>query len=88
MFKIYKYAIPIEDNFDLELPVGSKILHIASQRDEGFLWALVDPNVHSVKRHFRLAGTGHSINEHLYMNYIGTFQMMNGDLIWHLFELV
>ena len=40
-------------------------------------------------RHFRLSGTGHPLGEDYLriINYIGTFQMENGALVFHLFEI-
>lgn len=44
MFTIYKYPIPIEDKFTLDLPIGARILCIQMQREEPQLWTIVDPN--------------------------------------------
>ena len=88
MKKIYKYSIPINDEFDMNLPKGIAILSFQCQRDVPFIWALVDPDALLEKRSFRLVGTGHPINmESNFLHFIGTVQMAGGQLVWHLFEI-
>ncbi|MBA7554495.1 hypothetical protein ES705_47116 [subsurface metagenome] len=89
MLTIYKWAIPIEDHFTLELPKDAKILTVQTQRGIPQLWARVDSETQKEKRCFRLAGTGHPLGEDYLriIDYIGTFQMENGLLMFHLFEI-
>jgi len=137
MRKIFKYQIPIQDEFELELPVGARILSFQIQYEEPVIWAIVDPDAEKEKRYFNLYGTGHLMKEYpngiLEMDgkllsdgelekvkeewkriypkakkgskikilnkeayykewtgkapiYIGTAQMADGQLVWHLFE--
>ncbi len=88
MRKVFKYAVPVEDVFTLDMPAGGKILSFQAQRDRPTIWVLVNPDAPMQSREFRLSGTGHPItdyNNELY--FIGTCQMMGGSLVWHLFEL-
>lgn len=89
MLTIYKYSIPDEDHFTLELPKDAKILTVQAQRGAPQLWATVDSETKKETRYFRLAGTGHSLGEDYLriINYIGTFQIENGALVFHLFEI-
>jgi len=85
--KIFKYPIEASDYFSLDLPKGAKILTVQVQHEMPFIWALVNPNVSKEMRHFKVAGTGHNIDEHPdALIYIGTFQLSNGALVFHLFE--
>lgn len=85
--KIFKYAIPMEEKFTLELPIHSKILSFQIQNEQPFIWVLVDPDKNLRPRYFTLVGTGYEFDHHPdTMKYIGTIQMANGALIWHLFE--
>jgi hypothetical protein len=85
---VWKYEIPIEDYFILELPKGAKPLSVQTQRGVLCLWCLVDqPSFESEERTFRLAGTGHSIKDDNVL-YIGTFQAEEGYFIGHLFEVI
>lgn len=89
MITIYKYPIPIEDYFTLELPKDAKILTIQTQRGTPQLWAMIDSEVEKETRYFRLSGTGHPMGEDYLriINYVGTFQIENGALVFHLFEI-
>ena len=86
---VYKYPInEFSDYIGMEMPQGAKILTVQMQYDVPCIWALVDPDMPLEQRVFRLAGTGHPIYESLInLDYIGTFQMSRGDLIFHLLEI-
>lgn len=85
--KIWKYPINTMDvNFVLEIPEGAKPLHFELQGGVPTLWVLVNPKHKFEKRYFRIVGTGDIIEEEDNLNYIGTIQMADGDLIFHLFE--
>jgi len=71
------------------LPRDAKILTVQTQRGAPQLWAMVDSETKKVTRYFRLSGTGHPLGDDYLkiINYIGTFQMGNGALVFHLFEI-
>jgi len=89
MLTIFKYPVPIEDHFALELPKDAKILTVQIQRDTPQLWAMVDSETEKETRHFRLSGTGHPLGDDYLriINYVGTFQIESGALVFHLFEI-
>ena len=87
MKKVYKYTLDWFDYKRLMLPVGAQILHFDVQHGEPQIWALVEPEATMIERTFRLAGTGHAITEQS-LNHIGSTLMMNGKLVWHLFEII
>lgn len=90
--RIHKYGIPIDEEFSLQLPEGADILDVQVQNDTPYIWAMVDTEKPGEQRHFRVIGTGNPIKPfevHKYRRgykHIGTFQMANGQLVWHLFE--
>ncbi len=89
MRKVFKYDVPVEDVFTLDMPEGAKILSFQTQRDLPMIWALVNPDAPMQSRKFRLAGTGHPIADYDdELSFVATCQMMGGSLVWHLFELV
>jgi 3-phenylpropionate/cinnamic acid dioxygenase small subunit len=90
MNRVLKYPIPLEDHFSLTLPRRAKILSFQTQHDQPQVWALVNPEESRIEdRQFRLAGTGHAIEEREDdLHYIGSCQMMGGALVWHLFEII
>jgi DNA-directed RNA polymerase subunit RPC12/RpoP len=85
--KIFKYPLhcPIDDKIEILMPEGSKILTVKTQGETPFIWAIVDTSAPSTIRRFCVRGTGHIFkgNEG---KYIGTFQLDNGKLVFHLFE--
>ena len=89
MLTVYKYQLQPNDYIDIHLPTKAQILTVQTQFDKPCLWALVNPDNENVLRRFRLAGTGHSIKENeSELFYHGTFQLMQGALIFHLFEII
>ena len=88
MLAVYKYPIILDNKIEINMPEGAKILTCQSQFGKPQLWALVNPDFPTEKRTFRMAGTGHPISDsEESLQYIGTFQMENGALIFHLFEI-
>ena len=87
MKSIWKFPVPIDDDIELEMPKGARILSFQSQRDHPCIWALVDMDTQEKEiRKFRMAGTGHPIEDDSNYSFVGTAQMMGGNLVWHLFE--
>lgn len=86
MNAIWKFPFEITDDFEIEMPMGAQILHVAMQREMPCIWAIVDPNAPKVTRKFHLSGTGHPLEESCTQyNHVGTFQMHDGALVFHLF---
>jgi len=82
---IYKYTIPPQDKFNLELPKGAQILSFQEQDDKLCLWALVNPVAAKVVRYFHIFGTGNVIDACIdVLQYIGSVQQ--SIYVWHLFE--
>jgi hypothetical protein len=84
---IHKYRLPLdfEENIQLRLPAGAKLLQVANQIDRLCLWAEVDPSAAQFDlRTFFLAGTGRPLP-------IGRRQHLGsvvlGALVCHLYEL-
>ncbi len=89
MLTVYKYEIPAEDEFTIDLPAGAQPLSFQEQRGAGCMWALVDPEARTTKRRFRLAGTGHPIEHDAgALRFVGTAQFRGGGLVFHLFEVL
>lgn len=83
---VYKYRVDWADYFSLELPLGAEIIHFGIQRSVLHLWALVDSDARTALRWFRLAGTGHRIDNPGLGPHVGTV-IDDDHLVWHLFEM-
>ncbi len=101
MRTIWKYPFEVLDEFTIAMPSHSQILCVQTQREQGCIWAYVDPDEPTEGRRFRLIGTGHPIDDltdyvspinskdshGIYSDkYVGTFQLQEGYLVFHLFE--
>jgi hypothetical protein len=94
MKQVFKYPINCyesaglgarwEPEFTLDMPDGAQILRADMQGERLIVWALVDPNMRMTTRRFRLAGTGHAIEQED-LSHISTF--FDGGLVMHLFEV-
>jgi len=84
---IWKFNFPIRDEFQLQMPKGAEILSVQIQHEKPTLWAICDTESKNETRNFSIYGTGHPINPNG-KKFIATFQMANGSLVWHLFEII
>lgn len=87
--KIYKYEIPVEDDFTLWLPQDAEILTVKTQRERPYFWAWVDLKAPTELRSFILRGTGHPFvkSAQIRYTYRGSFFLQEEIMIFHLFEI-
>lgn len=86
---IWKFELESIDFQKIEMPIDSEILTIQIQKETLCLWAVVNPEAEKETRRFQVIGTGHQIIvEGNIRNYIGTYQLYHGDLIFHVFEII
>lgn len=93
MRTIWKWPLPYDVDFTLDMPKGAQILtaetqYAGSPRLEAMtMWALVDPEAPTEPRRFRLGGTGGPLPDDP-GQHVGTCQLNGGDLVFHVFEVV
>jgi hypothetical protein len=89
MKTVHKFPLDTMGRQQVELPRGAEILTVQAQHNVPTIWAIVDPEAPKQTRTFAIYGTGHRMAE-LEMGaerkYIGTFQQLDGALVFHLFE--
>ena len=87
MRTIYKYDIPIEDSFTVQMPHRAQILCVQAQHARPCIWAIVDTDMPTRPHRFQLRGTGRPCESFAIAasTHIGTFQLRGGDLVFHLF---
>jgi hypothetical protein len=90
MRTIWKFEFETKDEIQIEMPKGAFILDVQVQKGQPCIWAKVDSEAGKEIRTFRIHGTGHPILEARSKGYeyLGTYQLMNGDLVFHLVEVV
>lgn len=82
---VWKFKLDVDDEIEIVMPKGSKVLHVDTQFGVPMLWALCDPKADQEVRSFRIAGTGHPLPEDDLVH-LGTFLIYSGRLVFHLFE--
>lgn len=89
MKTIWKYQIPLTDNFALNLPVGAKFLHLnptpqyAGNSALFDSWFEVETDAETVETKFLIRGTGHELPINA-GDYLVTF--ITGYYVWHLYS--
>ena len=68
---IFKYQIPVLEQFTLELPAGAEIIRMQDQGGMFWLWAVVNTNSPTEIRRFRAFKTGASMPDGLNLVYRG-----------------
>lgn len=84
---IWKYSLDITDIQIVDMPEGAKPLTVQIQNGSVVMWCMVDLEAPIVKREIVVAGTGNGISERVIskMSYVGSVQIMNGRLVFHVF---
>lgn len=92
MLTIWKFPFEINDDVEIEMPMGARILHVDMQNGSPCMWALVSSEAEKQKRRFLIFGTGHELPQappfepnDIRAYHVGSFQMADGQLVWHVF---
>lgn len=85
---IYKYKIPASANFTITMNPVIKYLDIKMQANDPVLYAIVDIDEPMVDHSFAVYATGNPVEplDALSDNYLGTFMVYSGALVFHLFK--
>jgi hypothetical protein len=87
---IWKYPLRVDDEQQVDMPIGAKVLSVGVQHGTLCVWALVDPtSKETTPRTFWIFGTGHAFPKTWSTGnmaaFVGTVMMSNGFLVWHVF---
>ena len=84
---IFKYTLDVKDTQAIEMPKDAKILTVQIQHGHVRLWVLTNKLESKLEtRNIAIYGTGNPIPENC-GEYIATFQLHDGDLVFHVFEV-
>lgn len=84
--KIWKFVLNRYEE-TVSIPQGAQLLSVQAQHGNVCLWALCDETAPPVQRRIVFVGTGHNANAAEGGTYVGTFQLNNGNLVFHVFAL-
>lgn len=89
MLIIYKYPILPSKDFSIDLPKEAKFLTVQTQNGHPYVWVILDPfKKYSETKRFLIAPTGKMLpDDVIHYNYINTFQVDDGNLVFHVFEI-
>lgn len=93
MKTIWKFPCDIADDLTINMPLGAQILTVQMQHGVPCIWALVDDAMPKLAHKFAWRGTGHNCDtltprhHESAPKHVGTVQMANGNLVFHLFEV-
>lgn len=84
---IWKYPIQVRDSQKISMPYTHNILCVQVQNDEPCLWVEVNSDHPLIDVEILVYGTGHKINQpgKSRARYIGTFQLMDGQFVGHVY---
>mgnify|MGYP003452762052 FL=1 len=84
---IWKFGLEVKDIQFLAVPTGAKFLDAQMQNGNLQLWALCDNSKPLIeKRKIAIYGTGNPVPSNS-GEHIATFQMSDGNLVFHVFEI-
>lgn len=88
MKTIYKYSIPVQEKFTIELPIGATILRVDDVDGLFWLWAIVDPEAAKGSRRIECYKTGQPIETPLeHLKYLGCCKLfIMQELCLYMFE--
>lgn len=84
---IWKLPLPVADEITLQMPQGAEILCLQMQHDKPTIWVRCDDDpafANRVQRVLQWRGTGHNADGT--GAYVGTVQLDDGALVFHLFD--
>ena len=72
MKAIYKYSLPVQEKFVIELPAGAQIIRVDDVDGKFWLWAIVDTEAEKEPRYIECYKTGQPIETPLEdLHYLG-----------------
>ncbi len=87
MKKIFKYILKPSVSQLIEVPKGATILSAGVQFDDICIWILVNPIIEEKEsKTIKVIGTGIFIDLEKEHRFINTVQLLDGGLIFHIFE--
>lgn len=88
MKTIYKYKLSLEsDIVFINMPMDAFVIHVDIQHGDVYLWAMVDTDAAMERRIFRVIGTGHPAEDVGLTQHIGSFLVLNGTYVFHIFDV-
>ena len=92
MRRIYKYALETSDTQKIRIPklvegesFKKQVLKIDTQNDTPCIWCLVDVGEEEQEISIRIVGTGNPMPTLSQDDYLGSYMLFDGGLVFHVF---
>lgn len=85
MTVVYKQMLITASVQNIDVPVGAEFLHAAAQRDNIYVWYRCQEGAPRESKTIAVVGTGHPAPPIDEARYLGTAQLMGGELVFHVF---
>lgn len=83
MKTVWKFPLPVRDEFSWAMPKGAEIIAVQPLTETILeMWAIVDPEAPLEERRFSVRGTGRELGD--IGRHLGTVRA--GSFVWHCFE--
>lgn len=82
---IWKFPLAVTDVQVLHVPDGFTVLSVQVQDDVPCLWIRVNPHACMVTVEVLTVGTGHDATATSETEYVDTYQLVDGALVFHTF---
>jgi hypothetical protein len=88
MNKIYKYTLPVQEKYAIDLPKRAQIIRVEDIDGLFYLWAIVNPEAETEKRYLEFYKTGQPIETPLSnLQFLGTCKLfIMQELCLYVFE--
>lgn len=82
---IWKFPIETRDKQIINVSAGAEFLSVQIQHGKPCIWAKVNPENTTVRTNVVIIGTGKSANASDKLQFIGTYQLSDGNFVGHVF---
>lgn len=88
MKTIFKYPLEVKHEQKIKMPYKSQALCVQVIGNIPTIYAIVNKHCEEVDRTFVTIATGEEFPDNDNLKYIGTYQLIGGELIFHVFEQI
>lgn len=85
MTEIWKYTLGASDTLYIRMPQNAHALSVAVQKEIPCLWVIVHPENELQPVRVKVLMTGQKFQLDTLDTFVGTYQLFDGDLIYHVF---
>lgn len=83
--RIWKWPLEVTGTQTIQMPADAKVLAVQVQDGKPQAWVLVNECADFVERTFATYGTGHPVSSDP-GKYVATYQLHDGEMVFHVFE--